>query len=177
MAKLIKINEYSPTKNDKFFLDTNIWMYLYFYLGNYNKNMVEAYNSFYEKILEVDAEVFTTSMQISEFYNTYCRVEYNIKKKENPNLSDYKRDFRSSPEFLDLIKEINLIIRERILSLCTKVNDNFSETNIDEVLHDDIPFDFNDEYFLYICEHNNIIVVSNDKDIHASTRDITVISY
>lgn len=176
MAVLSHINDYTPKKEDKFFLDTNIWMYLYCSIGNYRANIIDSYNSFYEKILEADSEIFTTSLQVSEFFNSYCRLEFNIAKQEDERIKEFKRDFRNSKLFQDTLEEINLILSRRILKTSKKLDDDFSKTNIDELIKQNDEFDFNDEYFLNLCEKNNIIVVSNDRDILKSDRDIKIVS-
>lgn len=175
MSEWIHIDDYRPQSSDKFFLDTNIWMYLYCSIGNYRESVVEKYNEFYEEILNNSAKVYTSALQISEFFNAYCRLEYNMAKEKNPKL-EYKRHFRKSKEFKKLIIFLKQIIQKKILKNAIKLDDNFSTVNLEEILNVSSNFDFNDEYFINMCLKDSIIVVSNDRDFLSHSSDIKVIS-
>lgn len=176
MSSTFHLSDYLPKEDDKFFFDTNVWLYLYCSVGNYKPELIKNYNEFFEKVLEAGSKIFTTSLQISEFFNAYCRIEHRIQSKENPGLKNYKKQFRSSNEFLLVIEELSMIIKERILKNSIKLDDNFSKTNIEALLHTEKAYDFNDEFFLNICEENDIIVVSNDIDLLKTDKNVTVIS-
>ena len=45
MSNKIDISTYNPTKNDSFFVDNNVWMYLFCPVGNYNEYLVNTYNT------------------------------------------------------------------------------------------------------------------------------------
>lgn len=176
MSTTFHLKDYTPSENDKFFFDTNVWLYLYCSVGNYREEIIANYNEFFEKVLEANSSIYTTSLQISEFFNAYSRIEFRIQSRLDPSLKNYKTQFRSSPEFLELIKELNLIIKHKILKNSIKMDDNFSNINIDNVLLLEKGYDFNDEYFLNLCEENDIIVVSNDRDMIDTDRDVKVVT-
>lgn len=175
MSNIINISDHVPNEKDKYFFDTNIWMYLYCSVGNYDEQIVEKYNSFYERILESKASIYTTAMQLSEFFNTYCRLEYKLALEHNPKL-DYKKHFRKSRDFKILMSHLKLIIQNRICKNALKMNDNFTEMNISNILKTGKEFDFNDEYFIELCMKESIVMVSNDYDIINHSSDIQVIT-
>jgi len=175
MSEIIHIDSYVPNSDDKFFLDTNIWMYLYCSIGNYDEFVVAKYNEFYEKILNSNAQIFTSALQISEFFNAYCRLEYNIAKRNNPHLH-YKKHFRKSQEFKDLISYLKQIIQNRIFKNAIKLDDSFSTIDVGEIIKTGESFDFNDEYFVNMCLQDSILIVSNDRDLITHDSNIKVIS-
>ena len=61
MSNKIDISTYNPTKNDSFFVDNNVWMYLFCPVGNYNEYLVNTYNTFFFKILKNKCTIYTSS--------------------------------------------------------------------------------------------------------------------
>lgn len=163
MSNVISISTYTPKEGDKFFLDTNIWMYLYCSIGNYKQSVVETYNKFYEQILSSNAVIYTSSLQISEFFNAYCRLEFKFAKESNPNL-EYKKDFRNSNAFDDLMKHLKQIVNKKILKNSIKMDDRFSQVDVEKLMSNEKSYDFNDEYFINQCINESIMIVTNDRD-------------
>ena len=46
MSKTIKISSYNLKEEDRFFFDTNIWLYLFCPIGQYRKECVEKYKEY-----------------------------------------------------------------------------------------------------------------------------------
>lgn len=164
MSNVIQLSSYIPKKGDKFFLDTNVWMYLYCSIGNYKQSDIEIYSDFYEKILKSNAEIYTSSLQISEFFNAYCRLEFKFARKSNPKIKNYKRDFRGSEIFIDLMNHLKQLVNKKILKNSIRLDDDFSNVNLEEFMSNEKSYDFNDEYFIQQCVNNSIIIVTNDRD-------------
>ena len=108
MVKIHDVNTYAINKDDKFFFDTNIWMYMHCSIGSYNARLVQDYSDFYQRVKDAGATILTNTLLISEFVNTYSRLEFNLIRKSD-GLSDYKKDFRSNPAYKPLLDNINLI--------------------------------------------------------------------
>jgi len=177
MSKIIHISSFNPNKDDKFFFDTNIWMHLFCSVGKYFESDVNAYSSFFQKILEVGAKIYTTSMVISEFFNAYCKVEYHLAKGERSTVEfDYKKDFRKSREFDELIGLLKNIVKKKILKNTTKLNDSFEKINIDAIFDEKKDFDFNDQYFIELCKEHSIMIVTHDKDFLDTEHDIVILT-
>lgn len=176
MSNKIDIRTYNPTREDSFFIDNNIWMYLFCPVGNYNEYSVNIYNEFFRKILQNECTIYTSSIIISEFFNAYCKVDYKIKRRSNPSLRDYKRDFRNTPYFEELSKEVCQIIKDKILKYSIRLNDDFSTIDIDAILNENKNFDFNDMYIVKLCEDKNLKILTNDKDFLHFQNNIDVVT-
>ncbi|MEH6989613.1 type II toxin-antitoxin system VapC family toxin [Cytobacillus firmus] len=176
MSNVIHISKYEPTEEDSFFFDANIWMHLFCSVGDYSHRNVNAYNSFFQKVLEANSKIYTTSMVLSEFFNAYCKVEYHI-TRGNKSLSEYsyKHNFRRSQEFEDLMGLIQNIVKNRILKNTSRLNDNFENINIDLLFNEPKDFDFNDQYFLEICKNHSICILTHDKDFLKNTNHDVII--
>lgn len=83
MSFRIPLMSYEPKADDKIFLDTNIWLYLFCPIGNYKNEIIDQYSTVFYKILKSGCRIYTTSLVISEFFNTYCRIDFRIKIKKN----------------------------------------------------------------------------------------------
>ncbi|MBU8576988.1 type II toxin-antitoxin system VapC family toxin [Bacillus pumilus] len=169
------LDEYNPVDSDKFFLDTNVWMYLYCSIGNYKEDIVDKYNELYYKILDSGASIYTCALQLSEFFNAYCKLEYNI-TKEAKGYNNYKRDFRDTEQFIELTEQIQMIIKNKILKNSHRLDDLFNDINIDDIFTIDKGFDFNDQFFTLLCEKYEISMVSNDRDILKNAETIDVLT-
>lgn len=167
MSKLIRVQDYVPNKSDNLFFDANIWLNLFSPTGDYgNKNIIRKVNQLYGDILKEKCTIYTSSLIISEFFNAYSRIMFNIQKeKEGKESLDYKRDFRPTNEYRELAENIKTIINEEILDISDKLDDNFSNIDIGEILDINDSYDFNDAYFCSLCSINNIKIVSADKDL------------
>lgn len=78
MNNIIDICTYMPLENDKFFFDTNIWMYLYCPIGNYNKQVIGEYDGFFKKAYQARSPIFISSLVLSEFFNAWIKLDFNI---------------------------------------------------------------------------------------------------
>ncbi|WP_270599525.1 type II toxin-antitoxin system VapC family toxin [Clostridium baratii] len=177
MSKKIDLDSFIPKKDDKIFIDTNIWLYLFCPIGDYKKDIVNRYNDIFLKILKSKCAIYVTSLTLSEFFNTYSRIEFEYKKKQTgqKNLK-YKREFRNTTDFNVMVEEIIEIINNKILKYSTRINDEFNRIDLNNILISDDSFDFNDKYFAELCEANNIKVLTNDKDFLKISNKIEVIT-
>ncbi|MFF2591062.1 PIN domain-containing protein [Peribacillus butanolivorans] len=175
MAKIHNLSSYSINKDDKFFFDTNIWMYMHCSIGSYSAKLVQEYSDFYQKVKVAGATIITSTLLISEFVNTYSRLEFNIRKKSD-GLSDYKKDFRSNPSYKPLLDNINLLTEKKILRNSIKIQDSFHEFEESNFFANPNTYDFNDEYFCYIAEKLDFKIVTHDKDFHNTSYNVEIIT-
>ena len=161
--RIIKVSSYSPKSGDVFFFDNCIWMFLYCPMGNVNKSKEIAYSSFLESIISSRATIFINSIVLSEFANRYLRLDFELLKKENPSLSNYKRDYVGSERYQNIVECINSSIKS-ILKVCEKTSDNFNCINIDKVTNHFKKIDFNDSYNIELSALNRYKFVTDDKD-------------
>lgn len=173
MNNISNIAHYQPQSNDRFFFDANIWMYLYCPLGNYNNNIIRKYDNFFKQILKNRSTVFISSLVLSEFINTYLKLEFNILKYQFPDkYSDFKKDFRNTEKYKNLIRDISTTLKGQILKFAKRIDDNFKKIDLDKILFDLEHSDFNDNYYINLCEIEKIKIVTHDKDFRV--KDIKV---
>lgn len=177
MSNVIDINSYEPEEGEKFFFDANVWIYLFCPLSDFNKVIVEKYNRFFVKILQNKGQIYTSAMVISEFFNTYTRIEFNFKKETDPQkYQNYKRDFRNTEAYSELAREICKLIDKRIFKHSIRIDDNFANINIHNLLSCDSTYDFNDNYFVELCKNNDLKIVTNDRDFLSFKQDIDIVT-
>lgn len=175
MATIHNISTYAIKKDDKFFFDTNIWLYMHCSIGNYSAQLVQDYSDFYQRVKTAGATILTNTLLISEFVNTYSRLEFNIRKKSD-GLSDFKKDFRSNPTYKPLLDNINLLTEKKILKSSEKIQDSFHEFEENNFFSNPNTYDFNDEYYCYIAEKLNFKIVTNDKDFKSTNYNVEIIT-
>lgn len=177
MSRIIDLRYYVPTAADTFFFDTNVWMYLYCPLGNYRRARIKAYDHFLKQIIQNKARVYISSLVLSEFFNAYLRLEFNILKKKKPKkYKDFKKDFRPTREYIELMSEIMSTIRSQILKLARRVDDRFSVLDINELFSTVEQADFNDAYYAIFSKFNSFAIVTDDGDFDMNKIDIRILT-
>lgn len=177
MSKITKISSYTLKEEDRFFFDTNIWLYLLCPIGQYRQQLVDVYNTFFLDILKKGCKVYTSSIILSEFFNTYSRIEFQIKQQQEPTkYRKYKKDFRNSQEFEVLSKEICELIESKILKYSNKINDRFDTISLNDILVPNNNYDFNDIYLAQLCLREEIKILTNDSDFQKINSNIEIIT-
>ncbi|WP_456273614.1 PIN domain-containing protein [Bacillus sp. AK031] len=177
MSRLLHLSEVVPKENDKYLLDANIWMHLYCSVGNYFEDDVNAYSTFFQNVLEAGSKIYITSMMLSEFFNAYCKVEYYLAKgNRHPKKFNYKKHFRKSEDYEALISLLQNIVSKKILPNTIRLSDQFEILNIQSLFEEKIDFDFNDQYYIQLCEAESINIVTHDKDFFGIVGDIDIIT-
>lgn len=169
MSKVIEVTSYKPKSGDNLFFDNNIWMFLFCPLHNYEKNKQSKYSDLFKSVLSVNASIWINSLILSEFCNSWLRIEYNKWKllPANKGCNDYKRHFISSTKYQETISEIKDII-PAILKNSQRGSDNFNAVNIETILSELNNCDFNDSYYLDLARINNWKIVTDDSDLITS---------
>ena len=164
---ILDINSYTPEKGDKFFLDCNVLMYIFYPNGNYASNIVHDYSLLITKIINAQAEILITDVLLSEFINTYIQTEFHRLATLNHwphNKYYFKHTFKFSQEYKDILREIKIIITRQLLPIATMADIIFSSFKVETVFNSPETFDFNDRYYGYAMAKNNAYIVTNDAD-------------
>jgi len=173
MSNIIDINNYTPLKSDKFFFDANIWMYLFCPLGNYQKEQIEKYDSFLKKALQAKSSIFVCSLILSEFFNSYTHLEFNIlKEKHSSEYKNFKKDFKPTEIYKKLVNQIVTIVKTKILKLSERVDDGFENMNLDDLFSNIEVSDFNDNYYFIMAAAKKFTIVTNDYDFISSKKAV-----
>lgn len=163
-ANIINIKSCSPKSTDVFFFDNNIWMILFCPLGNYNHSRQRIYSAFLQSVQSARATIFINSMVISEFANSYLRLDFSQWKNTSRNYNaDYKKNYVGSQQYATTVEEIKIHIKT-IMKFCEKSSDNFNAINLNDVFTHLQSIDFNDSYYIELASLDNWKIVTDDKD-------------
>lgn len=177
MSNIVNINNYCPNRNDRFFFDTNIWIYLFCPIANYKPSIVKKYSAFLKKLIQVKASIFISSLVLSEFFNTYARIEFNLLKRKNPkNYKDFKKDFRGTERYKKLVREIERTVKIKILKVSRRLNDKFRDIDLDKIFKNIEEADFNDSYYIALLYGENIKIITNDYDFVKIDEPVSIIT-
>lgn len=171
----IDITSYTPTETDKLFFDTNVWMRLFWPSGNSGKTTQKKYSDFLKKAMNNKSSIYISSMILSEFFNACLRLEFNIKKRNDPQVNDYKKDYRNTAECLSNMKLLETIYKNNF-SICEKIDDNFSNIDLEKIFQNISNADFNDAYILELASQENLKIVSHDRDMINNSFSVPIIT-
>ena len=177
--KTIKLSDYEVGPNDKFIFDTNIWLLLYGPIAGAETKKQKKYSSLFRKIADRKANIYITSLIVSEYINVVLRLGFKQWQKEDRNgriNSDFKKDYRATEHYQstlnDAIDQITAILE------CTdRRPDDFHNIDINSMLKQlDQTYDYNDAYIVKCCERDNITLVSDDADLVSINSKIKLIT-
>lgn len=164
---IIDITRFSPKKDDVFFFDCNVLMYIFYSNGSYATDLVGAYSSLFTEIIKVKANILMTDVLLSEFVNTYIQTEFRRLAKLN-NLQHDKRYFKTvfkfSNEYKEILKELEIIIKNHIIPIFTMTDITFSKFKYNNLFNIPEKFDFNDRYYGHTMSTFNAYIITHDAD-------------
>ena len=176
MANCLNIQEYSPSQNEEFFFDTNVWIYLLIPALSHNQLLEQKYAAFWGKIRNKKAKVFTSFVVISEFVNRYLRNELKNYNKFNNCEIDYKT-FKQKKEYEENFKYITNLVLQVILPNCELIAEPQEIIQDNSCLYNYIKnCDLNDNYIIEIAKYYECCIVSSDKYMANTKDNIKVIS-
>lgn len=176
MSNTIDINSYKPKITDSFFFDNNIWMYLFCPIGNHQVAKQKSYSNFYKEIVTTGKTIYVNSLVLSEFSNSYLRLDFNIwRKKEGVSAEEYKTKFVGTIHHRNTVETVVSSING-ILKNSTRVSDDFHMINMATILSAFEIADFNDAYYLVQAKKNNWKIVSDDNDLKKNQLGIEIIT-
>lgn len=157
-----RVDSYDFSDTDVFFLDTNIWLYVYAPLAP-DDWKTRVYSKALSRVLTARSRIFIDSLVLSEFINRYARFQYNL-SKDSGSILDFKA-YRRSAEFKPVAKEIKATVR-RILKHCQITESGFSDCDIDSLLaqYGEGNSDFNDQVMVELCRAKGFKLITHDSD-------------
>lgn len=181
MAKVENIRNFNVKSDDEFFFDTNVWIFLFAPIANWQKKKQQVYANLLRDIQTARATININSMVLSEYINTCLRMNFKQWKDTSrfvpqyPNTTiDFKRDYRGTQHCKNALETIKLYV-EDILSFTEKRPDDFNSIDVTSLVMNTAS-DFNDSYHVEFCKLNNLKIVSDDKDIVNTKTNIVVIT-
>lgn len=171
MANRYNKNQINELGGRTVFIDTNVLIYLFW---SSNSNWEAKYSTIFGELSKFKNKLVTDFTVISEFINRATRMEYNKYLLQN-SLSvsefEYKRDYRSSQSGKDAIEDIYNIVQQKLLCRIELIGKVFTRDELHQFLVID-SFDFNDKAILMICQDNDLVLLTNDKDFENADVDI-----
>jgi predicted nucleic acid-binding protein len=168
MANKIDIRKHAFKGDEKLFLDTNIWFYIF---GPAPKNpkpdyriMRKWYSDAYKTIQEKNCSIYTDALIISEFVNAFARE---MLKRYNYGIAkqiDYK-EYRKTSDFKNKVGTITSETK-KIFKSSAKCNSDFESMDFDLFFleFEKCNLDLNDIIYNDICKTKGFTLVTNDKD-------------
>ena len=176
MAKGERMDSYEVKSGESYFFDNNVWMLLFSPIANSRLQSQRKYSKLLSEIRSRGGMIFISSLILSEYVNSNLRFSFNLWKKTSGNvMADYKKDYRPTQEYRDEVAAVELQVRE-ILKITERKPDDFNAISIDGVLKKMANSDFNDEYYIRLCELNNLKLVTDDTDILSTQRNVEIIT-
>lgn len=170
---IIDIASHQPQNDNIYFLDCNVLMYTFYTNGSYATDLVYDYSLLITKIINTKSKLILTDVLLSEFINTYIQTEFHRLARLNswPHTKEYfKRIFKFSTEYEDILQEIKCIITRQIMPVFTFIDSKFSTINVENIFDHPNSFDFNDRYYGYCMAPINAFIVTNDADFSDVTQ-------
>ena len=166
---MVNINiSYLPSheikSNQTYFFDNNIWMFLFCPIGNTNQNKQQKIANFLSNLISRNCSIIVNSLILSEFSNAYLRLDYEL----------FKKDYF----YTDLSKNTRLAITsslKQIDKVSERYSDQYNAINVDNIFTKYLIIDYNDSYFLELCEKNDWIFVTDDNDFDTLKSTLTII--
>lgn len=176
MAKVERIDSYEVKSGESYFFDNNVWMLLFSPIVNSKPQSQRKYAKLLREIRSRGGMIFVSSLILSEYVNSNLRLSFKLWEKSTGNIgADYKRDYRPTQEYRDEVAAVESQVDE-ILKITERKPDDFNSIHIDGVLKNMVNSDFNDEYYIRLCELNNLKLVTDDTDILSTPRNVEIIT-
>ena len=159
----------SPLSGEKFFVDTNIWLYQSYasgaFFSEHSQEKATSYSDFIQKVLSDGGQLFTSSLCLSEVAHVLEKKSFEIYRAKQPNCT--LKEFRAIKTERNKIISAVADVWEEIKSLSTIIEMNITKDNGDLILKklNIAPLDSYDAQYLIMMENNKISnILTDDKD-------------
>lgn len=171
MVTEINLNNYVIEKKEKFFVDTNVLIFIF---SPYTRNP-KNYDKFFEDSLDKECKLFTTSQNISEFVNVFLKASHKIYNEEIGRNVHYKRMYRNTSHYKESFKWACEIVEQEILPRVTILPIGYKHVkkSIENYIN---LLDYNDALYTHIIK-SDMKLVSDDRDFSNSPKDFVWLFY
>ena len=163
MNNVKDISVYCFSKDDRLFLDANVWLSVYGPMA-YPRSRTTIYASAMREIRKAGCPIFIDVLVVSEFINSYARWEH----RQSALRGTKFKDFRHSSAFITVAEDI-ADNAKRIIKQCQRCGANFTTIDVGALLteFEKGDLDFNDQIFYEICKEKKLTLVTDDGDFKA----------
>jgi predicted nucleic acid-binding protein len=175
MAVRYSSSEIGSLAQKPIFFDTNIILYLFWPSGS--QPWENSYASIFGSLLRQGNDMFVDFIVISEVINRAVRIEYEKHLQAN-NFSKISlpfKQFRNNPDGQSVLNDIYQTIQGKILNRFQISGKIFRQSDIEKFLQTD-SLDFSDKGIISICNDNDFVLLTNDKDFSNSNLDILTVN-
>jgi predicted nucleic acid-binding protein len=169
---IIGKEQFIPTKDQNFFFDTNIWLYMFGPRLNPDNRNTKVYSKRYKDILEAEASIVIDYLVVAEFANRYLR-DYQRFLKETEEITDNWKQFRKTTEYQSGVQSLSdelYHILQATKRLPLEYNLADLSSWVDAFAAREI--DFNDVVYWKTCVQHKLILVTHDADCDFADIDI-----
>ncbi len=172
----MKINrlesDFRPSLGEMFFLDTNVWLYLYYpHFSKNDQRLADLYSAFFAKV--ASEPIQTNLVQMSELINAVIRAEYKVYQAQGNRISF--KEYRECDHGKNALGQAHTIV-SNILKSATLRSGVFTPDELKAMVMKCDKADFNDIYFAHYCLRQKLTLVTHDFDFNASDESIVVLS-
>ena len=155
---------YRFSRDELFLLDANLWIYLYPPPSESKHRISEQYSAGLKSMQLAGSKLIMDVVVLSEYLNTYCRIEWIARRTEN-KYRTFKK-FRNSKTFKRDVGPSATFFIKNILNICTRQNHPFAAMNIQQLLtnFEVGKNDINDSLLTETCRRNGWKLVTHDSD-------------
>jgi predicted nucleic acid-binding protein len=185
MTQVFAINDYTPIKNERYFIDTNVWYWTTYIPGKDmslinqpQKYQVTDYPAFIQKAIDDGAILCHCPMTFAELAYLIEKTEWEIfKKNKNDEFID-KKEFRKNRESRKaVLKEIDMAWNTiNSMSNCIDTNMNMDFVSSSKNILEQSNVDPFDAFYVQLMNKNKIDFVVTDDHDFCSTKHIVVTS-
>jgi len=178
MNKVMDVETYIPQDGDRYFFDTNIWLYFYcpvISISSYKKTIISKYDGFLKRDLSANTSIYFSSLIVSEVINRWLRLDFNI-LKDKGMMKEYKKHYRDSAHYYSAVKDIKAVFNNQLLKISTPLDDRATEISLPDVLSGLDKIDFNDCYYHHLAKLDNLLIVTNDADFAELDTGVSILT-
>lgn len=180
MTNITPAEKHNPSLGDKYFIDTNVWLYLFFpQYSEKPQRHIQIYSELLKRIKEKDCLILNNFQLFSEFINAWFHISYKQVKSDVTKNALYKdfKSYRSSIDFAQDITNASLMVN-KILSISEIGNEQLNKDELKALIKKCTVADLNDIYYVDFCKRNKLKLITHDYDFKAikEANDIVIIS-
>jgi predicted nucleic acid-binding protein len=166
MVEIRKLKQFKELKNRQIVLDANVLIYK-FGKKEDNRAWVILYRNRYQQLADDGFDLKVDLLVVAEYVNVAARDAQQELMDENPQLYHNKyKDFRDSPEGIQIMTEIYDIVRDHILVECQLINTELTNEEVQSVCFPE-PLDFVDKIQALLCKKHDAVLFTNDSDFRS----------
>lgn len=161
MMNLSKLYTFKST--DKVLIDANILIFIFCPLSTYT-NKIDNYSDILEALRDSNSKLFLCSTVVSEFINSWLRMDFDKNIQDNERTKNFKRDYRGTARYEivlnQILKQIEKLYKNYNIS---QIDDDFGSFDVQNA-YTEKNNDFNDLLISHILKKNDLKIFTDDKD-------------